>query len=123
MPNIDNANQFLVLEGNTAGSNGDVRVLGSNTILVMPIGNTANALSGFIELTNGVVQNYGGCNANSTGTTVTLGYPYVVNVFSVGVDSNTVASTVAATSANTTKIVITSNTTANVFCFWQTWGI
>jgi len=123
MPNIDYAYQFLTLQGNTAGTNGAIQVLGSNTQLLLGNANTANALSSYITLPEGIVQNMGSCNANSTGTTITFGYPYQSNLYSTGADSNTVASTVAVTSANTTKLVITSNTTANVLVYWQAWGI
>jgi hypothetical protein len=123
MPNIDQAAQFLILQGNTAGTNGDIQIVGANTQLLLGNANVSNVFSSWLTLPEGIVQNMGSCNANTTGTTITLGYPYVSNVYSVGADSNTVLSTVAVTSANTTKIVITSNTTANVFVYWQTWGI
>jgi hypothetical protein len=85
--------------------------------------NTANQYIGYITLPGGVIMNYGGTNANSTGTLITLGLPFITAPFSIGADSNTVASTVAVTTANTTKVTITSNTTTNVFCYWQAWGM
>jgi hypothetical protein len=122
MPNIDNAANFLILQGNTSGTNGVIQVVGSNTILSLGVANTSNSLNLYITLPQGIVQNMGSCNANSTGTTITLAHPYTTALYSVGADSNTVASSVGITTSNTTTLVITSNTTANVLCFWQSWG-
>jgi hypothetical protein len=123
MPNIDLAASFLILEGNTAGTNGIIQVIGSNTVLAVGSANTSNSLSGFATLTNGITLNYGSANANSTGTMVTLGYPYVSNVFSVTTTSNAAGETVAVTAANTTKITLTTNSTANVTVYYNVIGI
>lgn len=140
MPNFDDVANYMTLEGASGNSaaNGVILVAQTDTIcfgnstvnssinstsLSFGSANTSNALAGYITLSNGVKMNYGGANANSTGTVITFGLPYTTNVFSVGADSNTVASTIGVTTANTTKITLLSNTTTNVFVFWQAWGI
>jgi hypothetical protein len=126
MPNIDNAAQFLTLAGNTSSTNGQV-ILASNAVLTggnsYNIGNNSIVANGYCLMNGSLYMNFGVANANSTGTLVTLGHPYVTGLLSAGGDSNTVASTVAITAANTTTITLTSNTTTNVAVYWQTWGI
>jgi hypothetical protein len=123
VPNIDNAANFLILEGNTSGTNGIIQVIGSNTILAVGSANTTNSLNGFATLTNGLTLNYGSANANSTGIMITLGYPYVSNVYTISAVSNAAGETVAVTSANTTKITLTTNSTANVTVYYSVLGI
>lgn len=123
MPNIDTAYQFIELEGNTAGTNGIIQVVGANTLVDFGNANTTNALSGYITLPEGVIMNYGSSNANLVGTVITFGNAYAVNLFSVSVASNSNASSVSVLTANTTKITLACNTAANAYVYWTALGI